>query len=40
MIAKAQEGGDVIDREWTEDGIQLRIRGHRTRIEKLLKKKG
>ncbi len=40
MIAKAQEGVDVIEREWTEDGIQLRIRGHRTRIEKLLKKKG
>jgi GTP-binding protein HflX len=39
MIAKAQEGVEVIEREWTENGLQLRIRGHRTRIEKLLKNK-
>jgi len=38
MIARAQEGVEVLEREWTEDGLQLRIRGHRTRIEKLLKK--
>ncbi|MBL7014039.1 MAG: GTPase HflX [Candidatus Marinimicrobia bacterium] len=39
MIARAQEGVEVLEREWTEDGLQLRIRGHRTRIEKLLKNK-
>lgn len=38
-IAQAQVGVEVLEREWTENGIQLRIRGHRTRIEQLLKNK-
>lgn len=37
-MAMAQEGVEVLEREWTETGVNLRIRGHQNRIEQLLKK--
>ena len=35
-IAQAQEGVEVLKREYEEDGVKLRIRGSRSRINQIL----
>ena len=35
-IAKAQEGVEVLERAYEEDGVKLKIRGSRSRIDQIL----
>ena len=36
LIAQAQEGVKVLEREYEESGVKLKIRGSRSRINKIL----
>ena len=35
-IAQAQEGVEVLERAYEEDGVKLKIRGSRSRIDQIL----
>ena len=37
IIHQAQEGVEVLNREYVEEGIKLRIRGSQSRINKILR---